>query len=281
MPVYATTSMGARRVMPSSVPGASARSRSLRPYIRLSPRPWRRIEPQFDRAVVIPWLSTAAAWQELRYSLRSIHVHFQDSACPIFVIGDMTPDWLIDGTRVRFIELTQYRESKHAGMWEAWQVGTQIAREVLWSNDDIYFLRSTGWEDLRTAFSCGSIDESASGLRSSGNGWRVALGEAVEALHANGVRDVHNMASHTPYLFEIDKTREIFDSYHLPYSGAFETLYHNNHGTPRTSVDPIRTLSLPCPGSPRFLNHYDHGPDAATKAELERLFSTPAPWEKA
>lgn len=248
-------------------------------HVVLSPKPFRVIEPQHDRAIVIPWLSTGEKWQELRYALRSIHTHFTDRDCPIILIGDAPPKWLRPNPRLRHILIPQYAVSREAGLWEAWQIGMQIAREVLWSNDDIYFLRETGWNDLRIALTEGTLHQAENELRASGNGWRKALGCAVADLMHRGHSTVWRFATHTPFLFEIEKSREIFRTYHLHFKGSWVTLYHNHHRTPHEPCGPHKCMRLPAKKGERYLNHRDSGPDKATRANLMAMFPDLAPWE--
>jgi hypothetical protein len=94
------------------------------------------------------------------------------------------------------------------------------------------------------------------------------------------VSPVWRFATHTPYLFEREKSIEIMREYHIAYKGGWVTLYHNHHQTPHEDCGPHKTNALPCSGNPRFLNHKSGGPNPRTQDELRRLFSTPAPWEK-
>lgn len=248
-------------------------------FVPQEPKPWRFIEPLHERAIIMPWLSTGETWIELRCALRSIRVHFTDRECPIYLLCDRKPGWIREDGRLIVREMPGYRESNREGLREAWEFGCQIAAEVAWWNDDIYLLRETGWDDLRVALTEGALEEDANMLRASNNGWRRDLGNAAEALKLNGFENILRFATHTPYLFEADKAREIAASYHLPFSGAFETLYHTHHQTPHEPIGSAKTENLPCHGKPRYYNHGRYGPDEAAKAELGRLFPDPAPWE--
>lgn len=255
-------------------------TRKPEPYAPEKPRPWTLIEPLSARAIIMPWLSSGPAW-ELRHALRSILTHFTDRECPIHLLCDHRPSWLRARGRLRIVEMPGYAKSNHEGLREAWEYGCQIAAEVAWWNDDIYLLRPTGWDDLRTALTEGALEEDANLLRASNNGWRREMGNAAEALKANGFSGILRFATHTPYLFEADKARAIAERYHLPFSGAFETLYHTHHGTPHRPIGAEKTETLPCHGSPRYFNHGRYGPGASAKAEIERLFPVSTPWELA
>jgi hypothetical protein len=244
-------------------------------------RPFKfREEPsRHPRAIVYPWLSTAAVGEELRYSLRSIEAHFTDRDCPIYILGDRAPAWLLPGGRVRHIEIEGYLRSRRRGMFQATTLGMQLADEVMWMNDDIYLLRETGWDDLRVALTEGELTERAGALLASENGWQKGRGQAAADVMAHGVPRVMCFASHTPYLFQRNKSLEILRKFRLPYKGFWETAYHNYHGTPHRPVGDWKTMRLPASPAARYLNHIGHGPDETTAAELLRIFPTSAPWE--
>jgi hypothetical protein len=225
-------------------------------------------------------LNVNEPWDELRWSLRSIDRFFTDKDCPIYVIGNAPPRWFKEGGRVQFILIPEYAQSRAAGLWEAWQIGTQIADEVCWTNDDIYFIRPTGWEDMRVALTEGTLDLQEDDLRASPNSWRVALGNACAELRKRGHSPVWRFATHTPYLFEREKSLEIFREFHVPFKGAWETFYYNHHRVPHEDSGPYKTNRLPVTGKHRYLNNKGGGPDPKTQDELRRLLSTKPAWER-
>lgn len=249
-------------------------------YVSAAPKDFVTHECRHERAIVYPWLYVEETWDELKHSLRSVERFFKDKECPIYIIGNKAPKWLGESDRVRFILIKEYEESRHAGLWAAWQIGMTIAKEVCWMNDDIYFLRPTGWEDLRVALTEGILDDKEEMLRSDHNEWRVALGNACAELRKRGHSPVYRFATHTPFLFEREKSIEIMREYHLAYKGSWVTLYYNHHRTPHEDCDPHKTRQLPCPGTPRYLNNHAGGPDLKTQTELLKRFGTKASWEK-
>ena len=251
----------------------------LEPHEAKEPRDFRLIEPEYEKAIVIPWLSNAAVWDELKYTLRSIELHWKDKECPIIIIGDAPPVWLKEGGRIRFIHIKEYEESRAAGLWEAWQVGMQIADKVAWWNDDIYLLKDVGWGDIEIALTEGEITDSQDLLRASINGWRRSMGEAVGDLLNKGLEKVLRFATHTPFLFEREKSLQIFRGYHLNYKGSWVNLYHNHHQTPHTECKPFKTRKLPTTGGESYYNHSHNGPDPKTRTILSEMFPTPALWE--
>jgi hypothetical protein len=258
---------------------SSRRKVSVGEYSPRPAKPFRLIEPSHPRAIVIPWLSNAAVWQELKFALRSIERFWTDKECPIYIIGDKAPAFVKEGGRVRFIHIKEYEKSNEAGLWEAWQIGMQIADEVGWWNDDIYLLRETGWDDLRIALEEGDLAGESHKLRASTNSWQQALGESVAEMLRQGRKEVRKFATHTPYLFEREKSLEIFRTYYLHHKGSWVNLYHNHHQTPHTPCKLHKTTTLPAKGPERFYNHKHSGPDSKSRKLLEEMFPEKASWE--
>jgi len=255
------------------------RDEEFKEYIPRVPKPFRLIDPLHKRAIVIPWLSTGAKWKELCYALRAIDKFWLDKECPIYIIGDAPPTFLKEGGRVSFIRIKEYAISNQAGLWEAWQIGMQIADEVGWWNDDIYLLRETDWNDLRVALEEGDLTNEDQTLRKSTNLWQQALGESVTEMKRQGKEKVLRFATHTPYLFEREKSLEIFRTYYLHHKGSWVNLYYNHHETPHTSCAPHKAIKLPANQGERFYNHKHIGPDKKSQCQLESMFPDKASWE--
>jgi hypothetical protein len=249
-------------------------------YVSKAPRSFRLIKPSHPKAIVIPWLSSGEQWDELKFALRSIDRFWSDKECPIYIIGDKAPGFLDEGGRVRFIHIKEYEQSNEAGLWEAWQIGMQIANQVGWWNDDIYLLRETGWDDLRIALEEGSLVDDVDALRGSSNTWRQALGDTVAEMLKQGRTDVRKFATHTPYLFEREKSLEIFRLYYLHHKGSWVNLYHNHHQTSHMPCALHKSTRLPAVKGERFYNHKHIGPDQKSRKLLAEMFPDKAPWEK-
>lgn len=249
-------------------------------FLPRPPRPFEVHEPRSARAIVYYWLPALAEWDELRFSLRSVHRYFSDHDCPIYILGHTPPEWLVPGGRVEFIRMEGYEVDRDPGLFQARVLAAQIAREVLVWNDDIYLLRDQGWEDFDTALTEGTLHQKERALLEHGNGWRKGMGQAVNQLRHAGMKRVRRFATHTPVRYEVDKAREILSRYHVPYKGGFANLYHNHHRSPWRPVGGDKCLSFPCPPEARFYNHYGEMPEDA-RAELLRMFPEPAPWEDA
>lgn len=248
------------------------------PFVKREPLPFRSIEPESDKAIVYPWLKKLAVWEELRFSLRSVAANFEDKECPIWIIGPEAPEWLKPDERVKFCCVNSRLGDKEGEMHEVVLIGLQKAREVVWMNDDIYFAKPCSFSDLRTALTQGRLDGSEDDLRRQSNIFLKGLGDACAELRAIGINEVWRFATHSPYLFEIEKSREVLKRFRLHYKGSFETLYHNLHKTPSRPRDGLVSANLA--DQPMFLNHGHRGPSFLAKASLEAMFPNPAPWEK-
>lgn len=256
-------------------------------HIRRSPRPFIEAFPEAPRAIVYPWLSTAAVWHELRYSLRSVHEHFEDRECPIYILGDAPPPWLKPGGRVIWRAIQGYAPDlrgkpldRRSGMWQATVTGVQLADEVCWMNDDICFLRDTGWDDLRVALNEGRLEPLVPKMLESSNVWQKGLARAVldlQDLHPH--QKVWRFATHTPFLFERAKSLEVLRTYRLAYKGSWVTLYHNHHQTPHVRSKGHKTHKLPGVEGARFLNYNNHSLNENLREAMEERFPDPAPWE--
>lgn len=259
-------------VKPAPFPTASWKRNTPKVHVGLKPNRFDHIECRHDRAIVCPWLPVQEAFDALKYSLRSVHRFFDDSECPIYVIGSSPPDWLKPGGRVAHVPIRSYEG--------ALSFGVQVAKEIVWTNDDIYFLRRAGWGDFGTALTEGTLDDKEGDLRAAHNTWLVLLGNACAELRQRGHKPVWRFSTHTPYFYEREKAIEILKEYHIVRKTPFETLYHNHHGTPHEECGDNKTNRLPVTTNPRFLNHSGRGANPQTQDQLKRILSTKAPWEK-
>lgn len=191
----------------------------------LLPDPVKRLDrippvPDFgEGAVVWPWKSTAAEWDELWYSHRSVIEHWSPKNWPLVLIGDRKPDWWPG----EFIHASRYEDA----LW----IGVQCAEKILWMNDDIILLTDQSPVDLRRASHLGDMTDRLGQTMVAQNSWRRGLGQVLMRLHHHG-KPCRNFSTHTPYLYRRDKAREILDRFGAFHKLPFETAYHNWHGTP-------------------------------------------------
>jgi len=238
------------------------------------PEPVKRLEspPDDPLAIVYPWLSTAADWEELRYSLRSIDAHFSDRVCPIYILGDKRPEWLAaDSGRVRFIEASSYVDSLETGL--------QLAREVVWMNDDVYLLDECTPARLRIPLV--RAPDRVPRIKKWSNGrnpYRRGKARVVLALHHHGLDRVADYSTHTPYLYEREKALKTLETFGLFWKIPFETAYYNHHRAGGRDQGTAKTSTLPG-GQARFLNHSGKTLSGGLMIGIQKLFPTPALWE--
>ncbi|MEO5915556.1 MAG: hypothetical protein ABIS50_15085 [Luteolibacter sp.] len=263
------------------LPCAGCSPPPVKPFVHREPEPYREHESRGPRAIIWPWLSTAAVWEELRYSIRSVERFFEDKECPIYIIGDAAPAWLVPGGRVQFIRIPEYSISREQGLRRAREIAVQIADEILYWNDDIYLLRPCGWDFFRrAALTEGNLSGRSRDLRASDNPWNQGLGAMVAEMELLGISPVMRFATHTPFYFEREKAREILARFVIPFSGGWASMYFNYHKASRRRAKGYKTCELPNK-DPKviFLNHKAAGPNPRTKEELVKMFPAACPWE--
>lgn len=186
-----------------------------------------------ERAIVYP-LKYPGGSQfnnlELRYSLRSIEKHLKDNV-PIYIISAKKPDFLNEN--IRFIE--------EDGYMKAMEKACDIAKEIVWWNDDIYLIKDIDWEYLRLwrrSTQQVGIKQQKQRLKST-NGWSANLGKVIERLRENGLT-TYSYVSHSPYMYDTEKLREIIPYFNFGYKSSIETAYGNIYDPPlRKSGDKI------------------------------------------
>lgn len=237
--------------------------------------PFRRLPPPtLDRAIVYPWHSGKAKWDELRFSLRSIDKFFEDKGCPIFILANERPGWLLHGEqRVRYINAWSYEE--------ALIQGTQIADKVLWMNDDIFLLKLTTWEDCAPPRFVGDVNVAALGLSDPmSNAWRLGVIEVLQRLMGWGYVNQKVFSTHMPYVFEREKACAVLERFgevwrKFPMEIAYFHL--NPEGSRKRS--PMEFTQGPELGQAQFLNATDTLLVEEVKDALKALLPDPAPWE--
>lgn len=222
---------------------------------------------------------------ELRLSLRSIEKHWKGEFDEIIVLGDDIPEW-VNRESVTVV--------KSVGYMDAWNDAMRIAGpggRILWMNDDILFCKDTSWEDLTSPqrrICAGQVGLKTANLWiKSANGWRKKMGLVMKTLIESG-HTSYNFASHTPYVFEVDKLIPIFKKFgKLGYKLSVECAYYNTYlaeigGTVRIQ-DKFRTSSpkpIPLDMRPfRFFNLCDQGLTPDVRSYLFGRFPLPCGYE--
>lgn len=179
--------------------------------------------PDFGKgAVVWPWKSTAAEWDELRYSFLSVRKFWSEKDWPCVLLGDAKPDWWTG----EFVKCDEYAE--------ALTVGLNCAERILWMNDDIFMLAPQSPETLSVAREMGDLRSRLGETMVAQNTWRRGLGQVLMRLHHHG-KPTRNFSTHTPYLYERERAREVLEVFGAYHKIPFETAYYNWHGTPWTA----------------------------------------------
>lgn len=227
-----------------------------------------------DRAIVLPWRRGKAKWDELRYALRSIQENFADKDCPIYILGDHMPVWYEyrRDTRVKFIQTALYQQALVEGLC--------LAEKILWTNDDICFLRPCDWGDFETPVHLNeeTLELGLSYLVNT-NDWRKGYGRAIISLcRMHPDRAIRNFSTHTPYVFERDKGLEVMRLFGFYHKIPIETLYHNHWKTPSREIGSFKTISLPDTEA-IVLNHSDATLTPKVMEALTEMFPNKERWE--
>jgi len=228
--------------------------------------------PANERAIVYPWKHDDVTWQELRFSLRSIEKHFEDRECPIYILGTKQPNFLLQKAgRVRFMSAWSY--------WEALSLGVQMARKVLWMNDDIFLLRDSGWEDCEGAKYYDTIDpEFIENVGPQANPWKAGVIRILKLLVQRGVEDLRVYSTHVPYVFERKHAMATLKEFGVWDKMPFELAYYHLYGTKHRELGNERVSCEPY-GKARFLNVIDHRFTPEMKEDLQERFPDYASWE--
>lgn len=230
-------------------------------------------DPVSERAIVYPWHSGQATWEELRYSLRSIEKFFEDKHCPIYILATSRPHWLVEGKggRVKYIGAYTYKE--------ALAKGTHLAEKVLWMNDDIWFLRPGTWADCEVPRYLRDIGpEFLQKAQEQTNPWRRGVVQVLKRLAGMGKTEQKVFSTHTPYVFEREKVRDVFSKFETWEKFPMEMAYFHLHGKDPQLLGDLRVHELPF-GDALWLNCADRHLTPAVKAALMELLPDPAPWE--
>lgn len=181
--------------------------------------------PDFGKgAVVWPWKSSAAEWDELWYSHRSVLRYWSEMDWPLVLLGDQRPAWWPG----EFIHAESYEHALH--------IGVQCAEQVLWMNDDIFMLAPQGPQDFLIAPQLGDMSAVLGETMLSASQWRAGLGQVLMRCHHHR-KSTFNFSTHTPYLYQRDKAREVLEVFGNFWKIPFETAYHNWHATPHGPPD--------------------------------------------
>ena len=187
-----------------------------------------------SRAVVYPIYDGNAhdPMYELIMSLRSIDRHLLEDL-PVYVISEKRPPYLTD--HVKFVLCDGYVD--------AMAKACDLAEEILWMNDDLFLLKDHTWNDFRNwvpqAGTHSRSDEEIEKLLKSLSDWRRKRGKVMQRLKEMG-KLARDFSTHTPYLYESDKLKEVMEIFDFGHKTPFETAYVNYWEVPMRHCKFIR-----------------------------------------
>lgn len=229
-------------------------------------------EPELERAIVYPWHADQARWQELRFSLRSIEKHFADKKCPIFIFGTRRPGFISESDpRVQYRGAYTYSE--------ALANGVQIAKKVMWMNDDTILLKPATWEDCSIPYYLRKVGpDFLKHGQSNNNPWREGCLRVLRQLKEMGIEDQKVFSTHLPYVWEREKALQVFEKFGIWEKMPMEIAYFHLFPEGAKKLTNERTEN-PSNLEASFLNYADRHLDEAFKSAVMRLFPDAAPWE--
>ncbi len=239
-----------------------------RPPISIKPWP---ADPGIENVIAMPFHLEADPWKGecLRYVLRSVEQHWKHD-WTLVVFGTARPDWLDEGVF--------HLEPSYP---QALLRGCSMARRVLWLNDDILFLKDTDATDLQSPVCWGDMVPELPRLVRSENRWSRARAHITGRLHhEQGVDVLPDFSTHTPYLFERDHARKVFDHFGVWHKFPMELAYHGLLGTAGRPC--VENASMETRDDPamRWLNIHDSlTADDDLKHWLSQRFPQPSRWE--
>lgn len=240
-----------------------------RPPVSIKPWP---AAPEMENVIVMPFHMESDPWKGecMRFALRSIEKHWKHD-WPLVVFGTERPYWLDETV---FCLEPSYPQ--------ALLKGCSMARRAMWMNDDIFFLKDTTQVELETVMCSGDLIPELPRLIRSENRWARARAHITGRLHHEQGLDVFpDFSTHTPYLFEREHARKVFDHFGIWHKFPMELAYHGllgTVGTPCTEKASMETRDDP---AMRWLNIHDSMTlSDEFKDWLLEKFPLPSRWEK-
>lgn len=229
-------------------------------------------EPTDECAIVYPWHADQAKWEELRYSLRSVEKFFEDKRCPIYIFGTRRPGFIKESNqRVRYRGAYTYSE--------ALSNGVQVAKKVMWMNDDICFLKPTSWADCEVPRYLKEVrPDFLKNYITNSNPWREGCVRVMRQLQTMGITDHKVFSTHTPYVWDRKKALEVFEKFGVFEKFPMEIAYFHLFGEGAELMGDMKTTELPN-DTAHFLGYADQTLTCAIKDGLKKLFPDFAEWE--
>ena len=182
--------------------------------------------------VVIPYVSSTIAWQELKYALRSMEMFFS-FPFNVYIVADKLPEWASD--RLRLIQCDQIKGFTNAKSFDAISkmdkiLSSRVKKDFIYAYDDVIFCNAISYAEIGFRWSHPPLESEANIKSFSGSGnWKDMLIQTMRRLHINKLPD-YNYETHLPRIFNKSKMRELFAQYgfrKIPY--YIPTVYFNKY----------------------------------------------------
>ena len=219
--------------------------------------------------IIIPLIKSK--WgMEIRYSIRSWKKYFLDKH-EIVVIGNYKKPWMECD---RFIYYKQDCDGPHRNTAKIIRYAAEKFDSFIWSNDDIYLMKPITLGDLKIVYHGKDkqiYDDCA---------WCKLLNNTIVALAKNN-NGQKNAETHTPYLYESSKVKEIFENYPIAEGKCLlRTAYANTFFQEKDMVDASTEAAFYYTQTKidkgylenkKFLNHNDEGLTEELKQTIANL----------
>lgn len=212
---------------------------------------------------------------ELVLSLRALEANFKEPF-QVIVISEREPMYLSD--EVMFAQCESYAH--------AMQLACTLAEEFVWMNDDIFFLQTHTWEQLRQwARRDHQVSAEKIAKMVEGTGWAKRKGQVLAKLAEAGIT-TYDFSTHLPYYYESAKLAALIESgeFDFGYKTPMETAYGNFYGVPRREecekLSRFHDRHLPVdPRKYHFLNYSDAADLPHVRGFLLGMFPAPSRFE--
>lgn len=248
--------------------------------------------------IVYPYVQHLAAWQELKYSLRSVEKYFKESF-KVLIVGDL-PEWIKDvqhipHTRISGIELTNCFDA--ITKLQLMLNSKKVSDDFIIMYDDIYLLKDTRTEDLQKRYYLEDLSKHERPEKLSN--YQKIVFRTVDMLKREGLATL-NCETHLPRLYNKNKMRMIMKLFRPRENRLLTgTLYCNYYHKgellqlpkkikagfyglgSRYSLTGCNDADLPgIIESHQFLNHDNNGLTRELMNQVEKLFPNKSRFEK-
>jgi len=256
---------------------------------------------------VYPYVNGEDRFEELRYSLRSLEMHFKEPF-NVIIVGDC-PEWLKDAIYIPHTRQTGMHENI---LFDAISKMKMICSSPLVNSyfirmfDDIYLLQDMTFETINMVRALYNMDEHDRTLTdgTASNTWRRQLWRTYDALKSKG-QPAWNTETHLPEVYLKSVMNYVIDEFQaLEKRLLMSTLYHNvilNDDTEKPRIVNIRSndkagfygvssdFSYNISGRKKildllnrklFLNHNDPGLSRELEDVIKELFPIKCRFEK-